>query len=48
MSPFTVPVSMIASSGKGGLLAAGVIGLLIVLALAAKNPPSPNPASVGR
>ena len=48
MSPFTVPVSMIAPTGKGGLLAVGVIGLLIVLALAAKNPPGQNSASVGR
>lgn len=43
MNAFTVPVSMIASKGNGGVLAAGVIGLLIVLALAAKNPP-PQPA----
>lgn len=44
MSAFTVPVSMIVSKGNGGLLAAGVIGLLIVLALAAKNPAPPPPA----
>ena len=37
MSPITLPVSMIASKGAGGALAAGVIGLLIVLALVAKN-----------
>jgi hypothetical protein len=42
MNAFTVPVTMLASKGKGGLFAAGVIGLLIVLALAAKNPPAPT------
>ena len=44
MSAFTVPVAMIAPKGKGGLIAAGVIGLLIVLALAAKAPPTQAPA----
>jgi hypothetical protein len=45
MNAFTVPVSMIAAKGKGGLIAAGVIGLLIVLALAAKNSPAQTPAT---
>lgn len=45
MNAFTVPVTMIASKGKGGLVAAGVIGLLIVLALAARNTPSATPAN---
>jgi hypothetical protein len=49
MSGVTVPVSMLASNGKGGAIAAGVLGLLIVLVLAARRDPtvtsasSPNP-----
>lgn len=42
MNPLTVPVSMIASKGSGGALAAGVIGLLIVLALVAQNTAARN------
>ena len=45
MSNFTVPVSMLASKGTGGTLAAGVIGLLIVLAvMARRDPTTANPA----
>lgn len=43
MSGFTVPVSMLASKGTGGALAAGVIGLLIVLALANRRDPTAVP-----
>jgi hypothetical protein len=46
MSPVTVPVSMIASKGSGGAIAAGVIGLLILLALAAKNSTASNGSSL--
>lgn len=40
MNTFTVPVSMLASKGNGGAIAAGVIGLLIMLALAANSDPT--------
>jgi hypothetical protein len=40
MNAFTVPVSMLAAKGKGGVLAAGVIGLLIIMVLAAKTAPN--------
>ena len=37
MTTMTIPVSMMGAKGTGGALAAGVIGLLIVLALVAQN-----------
>lgn len=40
MNAFTVPVSMLASKGAGGALAAGVVGLLLVLALTARRDPT--------
>jgi hypothetical protein len=40
MNTLTLPVSMLASKGKGGAVAAGVIGLLILLALAANRDPT--------
>lgn len=40
MNAFTVPVSMLGSKGGGATLAAGVIGLLIMLALASKSDPT--------
>ena len=40
MKGFTVPISMLTSKGSGGAIAAGVIGLLIVLALAARRDPT--------
>lgn len=40
MSNFTVPVSMLATKGSGGALAASVIGLLIVLAVMARRDPT--------
>jgi len=40
MSGFTAPVSMVASKGAGGAIAAGVIGLLLLLALAARRDPT--------
>jgi hypothetical protein len=43
MNSFAVPVSMLASKGAGGVMAAGVIGLLIVLALANRRAPAPVP-----
>ena len=48
MTPMTVPVSMIASKGTGGALAAGVIGLLIVLALAAQSKQTGRNQPAGR
>ena len=47
MKGFTVPVSMLASKGSGGAIAAGVIGLMIVLVLAARRDPTvkTSPAS---
>lgn len=43
MNPITTPVSMLAGSGKGAALAAGVIGLLLMLALASRHDPTvPN------
>lgn len=46
MNAFAAPVSMLASKGQGGAVAAGVIGLLIVLALVARRDPTaaPSPA----
>ncbi len=40
MNPLTTPVSMLAGSGKGAALAAGVIGLLLMLALASRRDPT--------
>lgn len=40
MNTFTIPVSMLSSKGTGGAVAAGVIGLLIVLMLASKRDPT--------
>jgi hypothetical protein len=48
MNTFTVPVSMLASTGKGGALAAGVIGLLIMLALASKSDPTARNQTIKR
>ena len=43
MSGISVPVSMISSRGAGGALAAGVIGLLIVLVMVSRrDPTNPN------
>lgn len=44
MTGFTVPVSMLASKGAGAALAAGVVGLLLVLALANRRDPTTAPA----
>ena len=48
MRALTVPVSMVASKGAGGALAAGVIGLLILLALAARRDPTASNQTVQR
>lgn len=40
MNTFMTPISMVAGSGKGAALAAGVIGLLLMLALASKSDPT--------
>lgn len=48
MSAFTTPVSMLAGTGKGAALAAGVIGLLIMLALASKSDPTARKQTTGR
>lgn len=48
MTGFTTPVSMLAPKGSGGALAAGVIGLLILLALMAKRDPTTTPAAGSR
>lgn len=40
MNALTLPISMLASKGKGGSMAAGVIGLLILLAIAANSDPT--------
>lgn len=40
MNPIATPVSMLAGSGKGAALAAGVIGLLLMLALASRRDPT--------
>lgn len=46
MNAFTVPVPMLASKGAGAALAAGVVGLLLVLALMnRRDPTAPAPAS---
>jgi hypothetical protein len=47
MSGFTVPVSMIAP-GRAGALVAGILGLLIVLALAAQRDPTASNQTVKR
>ena len=48
MNAFTTPVSMLASKGSGGVLAAGVIALLIMLALASKRDPTAQNQTVKR
>ncbi|MHA7599649.1 hypothetical protein [Simplicispira lacusdiani] len=48
MSTFTTPISMVAGSGKGAALAAGVIGLLLMLALASKSDPTARNQTIGR
>jgi hypothetical protein len=48
MNSLTLPISMLASKGKGGAMAAGVIGLLILLALAANSDPTARNQSVKR
>jgi hypothetical protein len=49
MSQFTVPVSMLASRGKGGALAAGVLGLLVALViLAQRDPTAPRTSNFNR
>lgn len=48
MKTFTVPVSMMASKGAGAALAAGVIGLLIMLALAGRSDPTARSQPTGR
>lgn len=40
MNPIATPVSMLAGSGKGAALAAGVIGLLLMLAIASRRDPT--------
>lgn len=46
MSTFTTPISMVVGSGKGAALAAGVIGLLLMLALASKSDPTARNKSI--
>lgn len=48
MTAMTVPVSMMGAKGTGGALAAGVIGLLIVLALVAQNNQAARNQPAGR
>lgn len=40
MKTFTVPVPMLVSNGGGAVLVIGVLGLLIMLALASKSDPT--------
>lgn len=40
MNPIATPISMLAGSGKGAALAAGVIGLLLMLALVSRRDPT--------
>jgi hypothetical protein len=40
MNPVTLPISMVARGGKGVLLATGVIGLILMLALASRRDPT--------
>jgi hypothetical protein len=40
MTSFTVPVPMLVGRGSGAVLAVGVVGLLIMLALASKSDPT--------
>lgn len=40
MNAFTVPVPMLVGKGGGAALAVGVVGLLIMLALASKSDPT--------
>ena len=48
MNTFTTPISMVAGSGKGAALPAGVIGLLLMLALASKSDPTARNQTTGR
>lgn len=48
MSTFKAPISMVAGSGKGAALAVGVIGLLLMLALASRNDPTARNQTTGR
>jgi hypothetical protein len=48
MSSMTLPISMLASKGKGGVLAASVIGLLILLAIAGNSDPTARNQTVKR
>jgi hypothetical protein len=41
----TIPVPMLGSKGSGGVLAAGVVALLIVLALASRRDPTAAPTA---
>lgn len=46
MNAITTPVSMLAGTGKGSALAAGVIGLLLMLALASRRDPTVRKQSI--
>lgn len=48
MNTFTTPVSMLASKGSGAIVAAGLIGLLLMLALASKSDPTVRNQTTGR
>jgi hypothetical protein len=48
MNSMTLPISMLATKGKGGAMAAGGIGLLILLALAANSDPTARNQNVKR
>ena len=40
MNTFTVPVPMLVNNGGGAVLVIGVLGLLVMLALASKSDPT--------
>lgn len=46
MSKLTTPISMVVGSGKGAALAAGVIGLILMLALASRSDPTARNQSI--
>lgn len=48
MNAFTTPISMLASKGSGGALAASVIALLIMLSLASRSDPTAQNQTVKR
>ena len=48
MNTLTLPISMLASKGKGGAMAAAVVGLLILLALAANSDPTARNQTIKR